>query len=45
MPSTFPHTRSDELAELQGSLADIDVERLMREERDAELAVDLRRLT
>ena len=40
--STFPSARPDHLADLQGSLADIDVEKLMREDRDAELAADRR---
>ena len=40
--SAFPNTRADRLADLQGSLADIDVEKLMRDDRDAELAADRR---
>jgi hypothetical protein len=41
--SAFPGTGPDHLADLQGSLADIDVEKLMRDDRDAELAADRRR--
>jgi hypothetical protein len=41
--SAFPSTRADHLSDLQGSLADVDVEKLMREDRDAELAADRRR--
>jgi hypothetical protein len=32
-------------ADLEGSLADIDIERMMREDRNAELAADCRRLS
>jgi hypothetical protein len=40
--STVPISRADNLNNLQGSLAGIDVEKLMREDRDAELAADRR---
>ena len=40
--STFPSTGADHLTDLEGSLADVNVERLMREDRDAELAADRR---
>jgi Ribbon-helix-helix protein, copG family len=40
--SLRPVTPPDPLHALQGSLADVDVEKLLREEREAELAKDQR---
>jgi hypothetical protein len=40
--SPRPVTPPDSLQALQGSLADVDVEKLLREEREAELAKDQR---
>jgi len=36
----YPSTPSDHLTDFQGSLAGINVDELMREDRDAELAAD-----